>query len=60
MGYVQTAPAPATGTTPAAAGTKNVGNDRAMLISVITQLLPYVGYPRTLTALTCLNEVVKE
>jgi 4-carboxymuconolactone decarboxylase len=41
-------------------GNVNVGNDRSMLISVITQLLPYVGYPRTLTALTCLNEVVKE
>jgi alkylhydroperoxidase/carboxymuconolactone decarboxylase family protein YurZ len=26
----------------------NVGNDRARLIDVITQLLPFIGYPRTL------------
>jgi len=28
------------------------------LIDVTTQLLPYIGYPRTLNALSCLNEVV--
>jgi alkylhydroperoxidase/carboxymuconolactone decarboxylase family protein YurZ len=26
-------------------------------MDVITQLLPYIGYPRTLNALRCLNEV---
>src|SRR4051794_1865470 len=26
----------------------NVGNDRATMLAVITQLLPFVGYPRTL------------
>ena len=30
----------------------------AMLIAVITQLLPFVGYPRTLNALRALDEVV--
>lgn len=35
----------------------NVGNDRAVLISVITQLLPFIGYPRTLNALRVINEV---
>lgn len=35
----------------------NVGNDRAVLIDVITQLLPYIGYPRTLNALRVVNEV---
>jgi len=35
-----------------------VGNDKARLLSVVTQLLPYVGYPRTLNAIRCLNEVV--
>jgi 4-carboxymuconolactone decarboxylase len=35
-----------------------VGNSRQEMIDVITQLLPYIGYPRTLNALTCLNEVL--
>ena len=35
----------------------NVGNDRARLIDVLTQLLPFIGYPRTLNALRVLNEV---
>jgi 4-carboxymuconolactone decarboxylase len=35
----------------------NVGNDRAVLLSVITQLLPFIGYPRTLNALRVINEV---
>jgi alkylhydroperoxidase/carboxymuconolactone decarboxylase family protein YurZ len=29
-------------------------------LDVITQLLPWVGYPRTLNALSCLNEVSPE
>lgn len=36
----------------------NVGNDRQILINLITQLLPYVGYPRTLNAINCLNEIL--
>lgn len=35
----------------------NVGNDRASMLAVITQLLPFVGYPRTLNALRALDEV---
>jgi alkylhydroperoxidase/carboxymuconolactone decarboxylase family protein YurZ len=38
----------------------STGNDKATLLSVVTQLLPYVGYPRTLNAIRCLNEVVPE
>jgi 4-carboxymuconolactone decarboxylase len=34
----------------------NVGNDRAVLLDVITQLLPFIGYPRMLNALRILNE----
>ncbi|OLT52281.1 carboxymuconolactone decarboxylase family protein [Cellulosimicrobium sp. CUA-896] len=34
-----------------------VGNDRATLVTVITQLLPYVGYPRVLNALRTLDDV---
>jgi len=35
----------------------NVGNDRARLIDVVTQLLPFIGYPRTLNALRAIDEV---
>jgi 4-carboxymuconolactone decarboxylase len=41
-------------------GNLNMGNDKDTLLSVITQLLPYVGYPRTLNALAVLNEVVPD
>jgi len=37
-----------------------VGNDKQKLIDVTTQLLPYIGYPRTLNALNCLNENIFE
>jgi 4-carboxymuconolactone decarboxylase len=42
-----------------------VGNDRARLIDVVTQLLPFIGYPRTLYALGVIDgaahaEVTKE
>ena len=42
------------------AGNVAVGNDKARLLAVTTQLLPYIGYPRTLNAIACLNEVVPE
>ena len=38
-------------------GNLRVGNDRTRLLEVLTQLLPYLGYPRTLNALRCLNDV---
>lgn len=41
-------------------GNVNVGNDKQTLIDVVTQLLPYNGYPRTLNALRCLNEMIPE
>jgi len=41
-------------------GNVNIGNDKKTLLSVMTQLLPYVGYPRTLNAIKCLNEVIPE
>jgi 4-carboxymuconolactone decarboxylase len=34
----------------------NVGNDRSVLLNVLTQLIPYIGYPRTLNALRVLDE----
>lgn len=41
-------------------GNLNVGNDKQILLDTVTQLLPYVGYPRTLNALRCINEVAPE
>jgi len=38
-------------------GNLNIGNGKDILLDLITQLLPWVGYPRTLNALKCLNEV---
>lgn len=35
----------------------NVGNGRQTLIGVITVLLPFIGYPRTLNALAAINEI---
>jgi 4-carboxymuconolactone decarboxylase len=35
----------------------NVGNSRERLIDVLTQLLPFIGYPRTLNALRAIDEV---
>ena len=39
-------------------GNASVGNGRDVLVDAITQLLPYLGYPRTLNALRCVNEVL--
>jgi 4-carboxymuconolactone decarboxylase len=39
-------------------GNLNIGNDRTVLIDVVTQLLPYIGYPRILNALRVIDEVV--
>jgi 4-carboxymuconolactone decarboxylase len=41
-------------------GNLAVGNDKARLLCAVTQLLPYVGYPQTLNALSCLNEIIPE
>lgn len=41
-------------------GNVNVGNNRETLLTVTTQLLPYIGYPRTLNAINCINDVIPE
>ncbi|WP_342045774.1 carboxymuconolactone decarboxylase family protein [Bacillus sp. OTU530] len=41
-------------------GNLNVGNDKETLITVITHCLPYMGFPRTLNALNCVNEVIPD
>ncbi|MCX5042682.1 carboxymuconolactone decarboxylase family protein [Aldersonia sp. NBC_00410] len=35
----------------------NVGNDRTVLLDVLTQPIPFIGYPRTLNGLAALDEV---
>jgi 4-carboxymuconolactone decarboxylase len=37
-------------------GNLNMGNDKDLLIEAITQCMPYMGFPRTLNALNCVNE----
>lgn len=39
-------------------GNLNIGNDKRTLLSVVTQLIPYIGYPRALNAINCLNEII--
>lgn len=43
-----------------AAGNMRVGNDKAFLIRVISQCLPYIGYPRSLNALACVNRAAEQ
>ena len=39
-----------------AAANMSIGNDKAFLINVVSQCLPFIGYPRSLNALRCVNE----
>ena len=41
-------------------GNVKVGNNKDTLLTAVTQLLPYIGYPRSLNAIACLNEVIPE
>lgn len=36
-----------------------IGNDKEFLIKVVSQCLPYIGYPRSLNALRCVEEAAK-
>lgn len=38
-------------------GNLRLGNDKAFLIQVVSQCLPYLGYPRSLNALRCISQV---
>ena len=40
-------------------GNMNMGNDKTFLIRVISQCLPYIGYPRSLNALACVNKAAE-
>lgn len=37
----------------------SVGNTREMLIDAVTQCLPFIGFPRTLNTISCINEVTR-
>ena len=37
-----------------------IGNDKDFLIKIISQNIPYIGYPRSLNALRCVNEAVNQ
>lgn len=41
-------------------GNMNMGNDRDFLIKVVSQCLPYIGYPRSLNAISCIGKAVEE
>lgn len=43
-----------------AAANLRIGNDKAFLIQIISQCLPYIGYPRSLNAQRCVNEAAKQ
>lgn len=43
-----------------AAANMRIGNGKGFLISAISQCLPYIGYPRSLNALRCVNEAAGE
>ena len=42
-----------------AAANMKLGNDKAFLIAVISNCLPYIGYPRSLNALACVNKAAQ-
>ncbi len=42
-----------------AAANMGIGNDKAFLIKIISQCLPFIGYPRSLNALRCVNDAAK-
>ena len=41
-------------------GNAAVGNGKETLLAALTECLPYIGFPRTLNALGCVNEVLPE
>lgn len=38
----------------------NVGNSKDKLLEAVTQCLPYLGFPRTLNAIACINQVLPD
>ena len=42
-----------------AKGNFNMGNDKEFMIDVVLQCVPYIGYPRSLNAITCINKAAE-
>lgn len=42
-----------------AKGNMNLGNDRDFLIRAVSQCLPYIGYPRSLNAIACVDKAAE-
>ena len=42
-----------------AKGNMNLGNDKEFLIRVVSQCVPYIGYPRSLNAIACINKAAE-
>ncbi len=42
-----------------AKGNMNLGNDKEFLMRVVSQCLPYIGYPRSLNAISCVNKAAE-
>lgn len=43
-----------------AKGNMNIGNSKDFLIRVVSQCLPYIGYPRSLNAIACINKAAEQ
>lgn len=43
-----------------AKGNMNMGNDKEFLIKIVSQCLPYIGYPRSLNAINCINKAAED
>ena len=43
-----------------AKGNMNLGNGKDFLIRVVPQCLPYIGYPRSLNAVACVNKAAED
>lgn len=43
-----------------AKGNMNLGNGRDYLIKVVSQLVPYLGFPRCLNAINCVNKAAEQ
>lgn len=43
-----------------AKGNMNMGNDKNFLMKVVSQCLPYIGYPRVLNAISCITKAVEQ
>lgn len=43
-----------------AKGNMNLGNSKEFLVKVVSQCLPYIGYPRSLNAISCIKKAAEE